>query len=244
MRGVSPRALGSSQVSAWFGLGDVAVPSRAVVWPAPQWWLRADSLGLNDGDAVSTWTDEMGAYGMTGGGGGTSPTFKTGIVNSLPVVRFDGGDYMTSSASASLAERTIFAVVRPTAATGYQSIVGASGATGGLQLQLDSGRVACVKQGTLLLSRSTGAVSTSLFSVVGITYSEAADLATTRIAGTQTSSAAWTGTLSAGQTTYLGRQLSSEYLTGDIAEVMSWSSALTADEIATVESYLAGKYAL
>lgn len=63
-------------------------------------WLRADSLSLSDGDPVSTWTDESASARSFVGSGAARPTFKTGILNGLPVVRFDGtDDRLASSAS-------------------------------------------------------------------------------------------------------------------------------------------------
>lgn len=62
-------------------------------------WLKADSLGLSDGTAVSSWTDSSGNGRNAGQATGTKqPLCKTGIVNGLPVVRFDATDCLTTSA--------------------------------------------------------------------------------------------------------------------------------------------------
>src|SRR5262245_37132262 len=56
-------------------------------------WLRADALGLNDGDPVGTWTDGSGnGRDLTQATAAKKPTYKTNIVNGKPVVRFDGVD--------------------------------------------------------------------------------------------------------------------------------------------------------
>ena len=53
-------------------------------------WLKADSLALNDGDAVASWSDSSGnGANATQTTAGLKPTFKTSILNSKPVVRFN-----------------------------------------------------------------------------------------------------------------------------------------------------------
>jgi hypothetical protein len=57
----------------------------------PELWLKADALALADNDAVASWTDSSGnGNHATNVSGSQQPTYKTNIVNSLPVVRFDG----------------------------------------------------------------------------------------------------------------------------------------------------------
>lgn len=54
--------------------------------------------GLSDGSAVGTWSDISGkAYDMSQTTTSAKPTYKTSIQGGQPIVRFDGGDYMTSS---------------------------------------------------------------------------------------------------------------------------------------------------
>lgn len=81
MRGIPARALGSSQVSSWFGVGDIQVPSRSTFAPpatdALLAWFDANSLtGLGNGDTLpATLSDLSGA-----GNDGTrvnSPTYVT-----------------------------------------------------------------------------------------------------------------------------------------------------------------------
>jgi len=83
--------------------------------PAVVAWFRADALsGLANGEPVSTWPDSS-ASGYTASQGNASqrPSFVTGVINGLPVVRFD------SAASTFLAfnrpvqdDFTIFCVFR------------------------------------------------------------------------------------------------------------------------------------
>ena len=48
--------------------------------------------GLNDGDAVSTWSDASGIGNHFFATGTGRPTYKVGIQGGLPVLRFDGAD--------------------------------------------------------------------------------------------------------------------------------------------------------
>lgn len=76
-------------------------------------WLKADALTGADGDAVTTWVNSAGGAvaSPTQATAGAKPTLKTGILNSLPVVRFDGGDYLAcSDAGMPTADFTLFLV--------------------------------------------------------------------------------------------------------------------------------------
>lgn len=59
-------------------------------------WYDADAIsGLNNGDPVSTWTDESGNARNQTQVDTARPTYQTNIQNGLPGVRFDGSnDYM------------------------------------------------------------------------------------------------------------------------------------------------------
>ena len=90
-----------------------------------QLWLKADSLSLNDNDAVGSWTDSSG-NGNTANQGtaANKPTFKSSIINGKPVVRFDGtSDFLTVTRNAGLepAQVSIIAVVRAAAAPANSS---------------------------------------------------------------------------------------------------------------------------
>jgi hypothetical protein len=62
-------------------------------------WLKADAItGLNDGDAIGTWTDSSGnGRNATQGTAGAKPTYKTNIIGGKPVARFDGGDRLDNA---------------------------------------------------------------------------------------------------------------------------------------------------
>lgn len=75
-------------------------------------WLEADAItGLVDNDPVATWADShTSGNDFTQGTAGQRPLYKTGILNSLPVVRFDNSDDGLSSALSLTKPYTIIVV--------------------------------------------------------------------------------------------------------------------------------------
>ena len=57
-------------------------------------WLKADAItGLVNNDPVATWVDSSGtSNNATQGTGANQPIYKTGILNGLPIARFDGSN--------------------------------------------------------------------------------------------------------------------------------------------------------
>lgn len=54
-------------------------------------WCEARHLSLSDNDPVSQFTNQVSSHHWTGSGS-TRPLFKTNVLNSQPVLRFDGSD--------------------------------------------------------------------------------------------------------------------------------------------------------
>ena len=80
-------------------------------------WVKADEIsGLSDGDPVSTWNDNSGVSNTLTSSSTARPIYKTSILNSLPVVRFDGSNDVMSKSSPSgvtnISGMTIFLVVK------------------------------------------------------------------------------------------------------------------------------------
>lgn len=62
-----------------------------------QVWFKADAItGLNDTDAIATWSDSsVNSRDATQAVGVSQPFYRTNQLNSLPIVRFGGGDFLT-----------------------------------------------------------------------------------------------------------------------------------------------------
>ena len=92
-------------------------------------WLAADRLThLIDGDPVGSWIDASGnGNDVTQATATNKPTFKTGILNGKPVVRFDGGVWLSGGDILDfdyLDKFTLFVVQKNTAGVGDQSLIG------------------------------------------------------------------------------------------------------------------------
>jgi len=109
---------------------------------SPIGWWPANCLewyGLEDNDPVGTWPDQSGnSYDLVQAVGGNKPTYKINILNGHPVVRFDGGDWLSREGVWSVAneEYTFFSVIA------NQSILG-GGATQALWDQESDRTIFC-----------------------------------------------------------------------------------------------------
>src|SRR5665213_57688 len=99
-------------------------------------WYKADSLGLSDGTAVSSWSDSSsGAYTATQATGTKQPIFHTAQVNGLPALQFASASsqYLASSADMVFSAGpgfTVFAVVNGTQTSATAAVIGPSAANG------------------------------------------------------------------------------------------------------------------
>lgn len=76
-------------------------------------WYKGDAItGLSDGDPVGTWEDSSAANNDATSGGSNRPTYKTSILDSKAVVRFDGTDDYLGIPAATSSARTIVMVAR------------------------------------------------------------------------------------------------------------------------------------
>ena len=85
---------------------------------SPIAWYKADAItGLSDGDPIDTWPDSSGNGRDLTQTGTARPLYKTGIVNSLPVARFDGSNDELLSAAFTVSTRIDAVVVFKIATT-------------------------------------------------------------------------------------------------------------------------------
>lgn len=86
----------------------------------PSVWLKADAIpGLADGAAIASWADSTGnGNNATQATGAKQPLYKTAIVNSKPVVRFDGTDDEFAASMPVGAAKTVVLVVKKRSAIG------------------------------------------------------------------------------------------------------------------------------
>jgi hypothetical protein len=98
---ITPTALGNVTVDVAAGAfhdaagnENTAATQFSILYINPVMWVKADAgAGTNDGDVVTTWTDQSGnANSPTQATANAKPTYQTNEVNGKPVVRGDGGD--------------------------------------------------------------------------------------------------------------------------------------------------------
>ena len=221
-------------------------------------WLQADALtGYSDGDYVATWPDSSAAGNdATGGGGGfvagmdRGRSYWSSAVNGLPAIYFAGyGGQLemaryTTPATASAAEQTLFAVVSVTSLAAVRTISGPS-ASGGLQVRVETtGKPGMVKALVANIGTSTNVVTASQWTLLTFTFSDTGNTYAHRMDGAANGSGSSAVSLTAGTTTVIGRNASTEPFVGYMAEVIKYTSLLNSTQIGEVEAYLLDKYAI
>lgn len=79
-------------------------------------WVKADAFtDKSDGDLIASWPDQSGSGNDLTGVAGEQPTYKTGIVNDLPALLFDGV-YNNLMSSTIMGVKTIIVVAKYTGA--------------------------------------------------------------------------------------------------------------------------------
>lgn len=237
--------IGSTQV--WPATTPVTPPATdtiaSVAGLAARW--RADAItGLANGALVTMWPDmTTNAYTATA----TSPRQPTWIaagIGGKPVVRFDGSRNLLSNAPAGGSQQTIIAVMSaPT--TDRISTIRAGSGPGALHWRVDGNALQMLNQwtGNIGYSSPTAIVAASLRVVVA-TYNAATGAYAYYVNGT-----AWGGGTSAqtltARTTIIGSDHGpGDFFIGDIAELLVFSSVLSATDRATVTSALGSRYGI
>lgn len=202
-------------------------------------WLKADSLSLNDGDAVGTWTDSSG-QGNNATESTNKPTYKTNIQNGKPAVQFDATDDGMVTSCALPEPYTIFLVEKPVTTNSTGNLRRTIQSTSGNSL-IAVGRTAnaltCYLNGIvssyspndtnchLSVLRNTGTVSTYWIDTTDRTTDSTKHAAFSNVA--------------------LGiRGAFAEPANSNVLEVIAYDSALSTADRQSVETYLNDKYAI
>ena len=216
-----------------------------------QLWLSADTLSSthSDGDAVASWTELSNARSATATGV-ERPTFRD--AGPRPFVQFDGGsDRMTVASSPFLntEEFTIFAVFKPDANSGNNTVLATSN---GYHLTAEpSNRRAVVGwyDGATMQTMNTGVftVPNTGLSIVGYTMEDTgadaeADEAKVYVNGSLKNTSSALTYQPDGDVLYIGGNAGSDYFEGGIYEVLVYNRVLTEEERELVEGYLSRKY--
>ena len=228
-------------------------------------WLAAHRItGLNDGDAVTTWSDLSGSGNdATQATASLKPIYRTSIINGRAVVRFDGVNDVLSMGTALNFERTdtftIFVVAKPTSTASNDGLIAKRGAaaayTGWTFLKTSNNTLGFqlinnFSGGNYLQSLTGGPTNiTGSFRILGMTYAGTSLISGVLlyINGAAETFTADLDSLSASILTAAPSNIGNinnggNALTGDVAEIIVFNSVLSAANRQRVESYLAGIY--
>jgi hypothetical protein len=193
-------------------------------------WISADSLALNDGDSVTTWTDLSGQGNNVSQSNATyRPLYKTNIINGKPALLFDGAN--DALYGGNITGSTCFIVAKYTESTSaFQNYDGAF--TLHPNFPVFTGTNGTSNWDSALGTYYVNDFQTNTLNLANpfISYVVATQAVTNRI-----------GPIRVGvdrDYTYLNR-----YWYGYISEIISYSNTLTADQILSVRTYLNKKYA-
>lgn len=206
-------------------------------------WVKADAItGLNDGDAVATWPDSStNANNLTEAT--NKPTYKTNILNGLPVVRFNGTSHRLTGTAISATAMTIIAVLNRQADSGsYRAAIVTDKIN--LYSRLGGGAPALTHWGAFQGQNIDSTVligSSFVVAALVVRAQNDIDLATNGASVTKTNGSGYNAkaTLQVG-----GSSADGQWHDGDIAEVLIYTRALVSGERKFCERYLARKWGL
>lgn len=222
--------------------------SRATILQLPNligWWDANDPNNNNTQPAnnasVSIWYDKSGNGNNVSGSGGQIPTYKTSILNSKPIIRFDGiANTLISSLFTSSTQHTITVVSNVSNAAPAQIVVynGASGSNG-YGYFINTAR-------QILFgghAQKVDGVDTTSFEIITLTWDGSTSLFYLNgVSQVITNAATAPGTPTSQFS--IGSQGSGNFMGGDIAEVIFHTSALSTQYLQPEWAYLSGKWGI
>jgi len=205
-------------------------------------WLDASKLtGLNDGDAVATWTDMSGlSHNATAGG---SPKYIGGVLGGEPAIRFssaNGDIFRTANLSGQFPSgATLFIVTALRVTSGAYTLINTTDGN-------PYDEWWCYYDGN---SYPAPFRSSRVNSYCQMPYSGSHVFAVSSSADWQmwidgAGKGVAAGAFSAGGVQDIGNGSSGGGLDGDIAEVLEFNRTLSSDELNAVGHYLTAKYML
>jgi len=210
-------------------------------------WFKADGSVYNtgttqatDGQTVATWVDSSGlANNATEAT--SKPSFETNEINGLPVLRFASPSRLTLPNDLIGNTSTVFVVGKSSGSAAGEFIVLVNTATFRAVFAGSSG-ITASKCGTYLTGPGwvDGGTSTA-YKVYTLRTDTASDV---KMYSNGTLDTSTSGTFPAGTNSFIGNDEFGQALTGDIAEIIVYDTALGTTDRQSVESYLTTKYAL
>ena len=215
-------------------------------------WYKADAgvAQTDDGGPISSWVDQS-PYAVTASQGsvGNQPTYEAAGINYNPALSFNGS-YMSLSSVSNLpggnSARTVLAVANTDSPVGERYFFGYGGGASSysaFNMGQTNGHLGLNLWNVALETPAGVSDWTTAPRTVGVAHTGiTATLYSNGVAVGSGDSSAWNTGLSAG---YLGYgNWGSSYWSGKVSELVVYQGALTATQMAQVNSYLAVKYGL
>jgi hypothetical protein len=242
-----------------------ALESQGIAFAVPTdianllWWFKADSYVGSDGDSVSTWSDSSGNAKHATAASTARPTYKTNIINSLPVMRFDGtSDVLTIPATdmTGTSALSLYMVANVTSSGAAKMVLengpNAGTDTDGFCLNLDaSDKPDAFHRTTGIAEFLNTAAAAGAFHLFRVLHDKS--LSTNEVtiwvdlvasAGTRPNNTNNAGAFG-NQTTFIGaRNAGSLWAPMDVAEIILIGRSVTEREHKVIAHYLDRKYAL
>ena len=231
-------AAGQTAYVSYSALRPPVVESDDVITDGLLLWLKADAItGLADNDPVAAWNDSSGnSNNATQGTGANRPLYKVGIVNGLPVVRFDNVNDGLDTPNNVFGSNPISLFCVYSAITGAGTRRALNGRDGGFAMGADNANY-ILFNGAFIAT--AGGVVNGVF-VLG-TYIHNGSNGQFWIDGASVGSNAQVG--APGRLSCGANSLSGNPHGGDVAEVLGYASDKTAVRT-VIEDYLRTKYGL
>jgi hypothetical protein len=228
-------------------------------------WLDAShaaSFTFSSGSVVSQWSDRSGGARHMVSGGTNQPS-RSGTMNSLPTVVFDGtDDYMEYDAGSDVIDVSpwsFFAVVKDTSGNSSERILTSrQSATGSADFESPNAIYGTRNSGAFFNAYAAGTTGTNQTLSASTAYvvrstlngSNSVQVAVNAVTTTAAAAAAPANqrylrlAQVSGSTSNPPVTFGTDGWHGEIAEVVLYNSALSGSDITTVETYLATKWGI
>jgi hypothetical protein len=207
-------------------------------------WLKADAItGKVNADPISQWDDSSGTGNhVVQATGGNQPTYRTNVVNSLPVVRFDGSDDFLEVAALAAAipvPYVVFCVGKISTDKDFNRFYGESGGSANLGLDADNTGQVYIYNGSVSQIAASNGAAFHIYTVKwnGASSTAGVDTATLGAENPGTTDSQLDGLR-------VGMNGGGTPLAGDIAEILVYDNVISAGNTTNVVAYLGTKYGI
>jgi hypothetical protein len=250
MSGSNKRSLTPANIASKYLAGGAAFSPTTLTASN---WFKADSLSLSDNDPISSWSNSgAGTIDAVTATTTARPTYKTNIINSLPVVRYNGSsNFMQSTVGAAALTGSFYVgmLVKFSAVGSHQDLFSWGEATTGERRSVhlyNTSKMSFIGESADVATLSA-TLTTGTWYWVEMEYLASTNVAYCWVNGAYFMAGTLTGTLAAyaATTTRFGRNPGgTEYFAGDLAESVIVPSAVSAVNKARLRAYINSKYAL